>query len=100
MVGLLFILVFLLGMLSMGLQLVASRVLAPFFGSSVFVLASLITTFLAAFSSGSFIGSAVSANSSLKQRRIVGCLLATCSAFLAFDALRSYTVCYWLDVRI
>jgi len=100
MFGLLFILVFLLGMLSMGLQLVASRVLAPFFGSSIFVWASLITTFLAAFSSGSFIGAAVSARSSLNQRRIVACLMATCSATLLFDALASYRVCDWLDLRI
>ena len=100
MFGLLFILVFLLGMLSMGLQLVASRVLAPFFGSSIFVWASLITTFLAAFSSGSFIGATVSAKSSPKQRRIVACFMATCSATLLFDALGSYTVCDWLDVRI
>src|SRR5437016_3444975 len=100
MFGLLFILVFLLGMLSMGLQLVASRVLAPFFGSSIFLWASLITTFLAAFSSGSFIGAAVSAKPSLNQRRIVACLMATCSATLLFDALASYRVCDWLDLRI
>ncbi len=58
---LLFSLVFCLGMLSMGLQLVALRVLASFFGNSIFVWASLITTFLAAFSTGSFIGAVVSA---------------------------------------
>jgi hypothetical protein len=47
---LLFFLVFSLGILSMGLQLVASRALAPFFGNSILVWAAFITTFLAAFS--------------------------------------------------
>lgn len=97
---LLFLLVFLLGMLSMGLQLVASRVLAPFFGSSIFVWASLITTFLAAFSIGSFIGAGVSAKSVLQQRRIVAALMILCSVALLFNSLGSYAVCDWLDLRI
>jgi hypothetical protein len=97
---LLFLLVFLLGNLSMGLQLVASRVLAPFFGSSIFVWASLITTFLAAFSAGSFVGAAVSAKSVPQQRRIVAVLMILCSIALLFDSLGSYAVCDWLDLRI
>src|SRR5207237_2220727 len=100
MFGLLFILVFLLGMLSMGLQLVASRVLAPFFGSSIFVWASLITTFLAAFSSGSFIGAAVSAKSVSSQRKIVAGLMIACAGWLLFNSLASYAVCDWLDLRM
>jgi MFS family permease len=96
----LFILVFLLGMLSMGLQLVASRVLAPFFGSSIFVWASLITTFLAAFSTGSFIGAAISAKSVPRQRRIVAALMILCSVTLLFNSLGSYAACDWLDLRI
>jgi len=97
---LLFLLVFCLGMLSMGLQLVASRVLAPFFGSSIFVWAGLITTFLAAFSTGSFIGAAVSAKSIVNQSRIVAGLMIACSATLLFNNLGSYAVCDWLDLRI
>jgi len=96
----LFILVFLLGMLSMGLQLVASRVLAPFFGNSIFVWASLITTFLAAFSTGSFIGAAVSAQFISRQCRIVAGLMIACSATLLFDSLASYSICDWLDLHI
>ena len=98
--GFLFILVFSLGMLSMGLQLVASRVLAPFFGSSIFVWASLITTFLAAFSTGSFVGAAVSAKPRINQSRIVAGLMIACSATLLFNSLGSATVCDWLDLRI
>ena len=98
--GFLFILVFSLGMLSMGLQLVASRVLAPFFGSSIFVWASLITTFLAAFSTGSFVGAAVSAKPRINQSRIVAGLMIACSATLLFNSLGSAAVCDWLDLRI
>jgi predicted membrane-bound spermidine synthase len=98
--GLLFVLVFLLGMLSMGLQLVASRVLAPFFGSSIFVWASLITTFLAAFSTGSFIGAAVSAKPRLRQGRVVAGLMIACSATLLFNSVASHAVCDWLDLRM
>jgi hypothetical protein len=98
--GILFALVFLLGMLSMGLQLVASRVLAPFFGNSIFVWASLITTFLAAFSTGSFIGASVSSRSLVKQRQIVGGLMILCSATLLFNSLGSNAVCDWFDLRI
>ena len=96
----LFVLVFCLGMLSMGLQLVASRVLAPFFGSSIFVWASLITTFLAAFSTGSFIGAAVSGKPVSTQRKIVAALMIVCSATLLFNSLVSYNVCDWLDLHI
>ena len=98
--GLLFILVFLLGMLSMGLQLVASRVLAPFFGSSIFVWASLITTFLAAFSTGSFIGAAISIKPKINQSRIVAGLMFACSASLLLNSLESSAVCDWLDLHI
>jgi MFS family permease len=45
-----------LGFLSMGFQLVASRLLAPYFGSSIIVWAYLISTFLLAFSIGSMLG--------------------------------------------
>jgi len=97
---LLFLLVFWLGMLSMGLQLVASRVLAPFFGNSIFVWASLITTFLAAFSTGSFIGAVVSAKPIVNQGRIVAGLMVASSATLLSNSLWSYVVCDWLDLRI
>jgi predicted membrane-bound spermidine synthase len=100
MAGVLFTLVFLLGMLSMGLQLVASRVLAPFFGNSIFVWASLITTFLAAFSTGSFIGAAVSSKSTPNQRHIVAGLMIACSLTLLFNSLGSPRVCDWLDLHI
>jgi hypothetical protein len=48
--------VVILGILSMGFQLLASRLLNPHFGSSIIVWAWLISTFLAAFSIGSMLG--------------------------------------------
>lgn len=49
-----------LGILSMGFQLLASRLLSPHFGSSLIVWAWLISTFLAAFSVGSMTGGWIS----------------------------------------
>jgi hypothetical protein len=48
------------GVLSMGFQLLASRLLNPHFGSSIIVWAWLISTFLAAFSLGSMLGGSIS----------------------------------------
>lgn len=53
-------LVIVLGVLSMGFQLLASRLLNPHFGSSIIVWAWLISTFLAAFSLGSMLGGWIS----------------------------------------
>ncbi len=80
-------LVVLLGILSMGFQLLASRLLNPFFGSSLIVWAWLISTFLAAFSLGSIIGGWIS-NAPARHRQraqwIVGALAVASLAFTAF----------------
>lgn len=96
----LFVLIFCLGILSMGLQLVASRVLSPFFGSSIFVWASLITTFLAAFSAGSFIGGFVSGKPFAIQARIMAGLMSIGSAALLFNSVCCYAVCDWMDLNV
>jgi hypothetical protein len=97
---LLFFLVFSLGVLSMGLQLVASRVLAPFFGSSILVWAALITTFLAAFSIGSFLGAAISAKPVATQRKVMAVVMSIGCATLLFDSFACYKVCDWIDLRL
>lgn len=96
----LFFLVFCLGILSMGLQLVASRVLAPFFGSSILVWAALITTFLAAFSIGSFLGAAISATQFARQRKTMAIVMGIGCATLLFNSFACYEVCDWVDLRI
>ena len=58
-----------LGILSMGFQLLASRLLNPHFGSSIVVWAWLISTFLAAFSAGSIIGGSISNLPAASRRR-------------------------------
>jgi len=82
-----YVLVVLLGILSMGFQLLASRLLNPFFGSSLIVWAWLISTFLAAFSLGSIIGGWIS-NAPLRQRErsqwIAGAIAVGSLAFTAF----------------
>src|SRR5262245_4370135 len=53
------LLVFVAGAVLMGLEIVGSRLLAPYFGNSVFVWGSLISLFLIALSAGYYIGGRV-----------------------------------------
>jgi hypothetical protein len=61
------------GFLSMGFQLVATRLLAPFFGATLFVWSFVISTFLAAFSIGAILGGLFS---QLAARRLMKNLVA------------------------
>lgn len=76
-----------LGILSMGFQLLASRLLNPHFGSSIIVWAWLISTFLAAFSAGSMLGGWISSLAPERRHRAqwLGATLAV--ATLAFAAV-------------
>jgi spermidine synthase len=56
MVGVLQLTVFVCGAVLLGLEIVGSRVLAPYFGSSIFVWGSLISTFLAGLTIGYYMG--------------------------------------------
>lgn len=71
---------FLQGFLSMGFQLVATRLLAPFFGSTLFVWSFVISTFLAAFSLGAILGGLFS---QLAARRLMANLVALVAVGLA-----------------
>lgn len=80
-------LVVLLGILSMGFQLLASRLLNPFFGSSLIVWAWLISTFLAAFSVGSILGGWISnapASQRVRAQWLAGAVAVGSLAFTAF----------------
>ncbi len=61
--------VIILGILSMGFQLLASRLLSPYFGSGIDVWACLISTFLAAFSAGAMLGGWISSLEAGLRRR-------------------------------
>jgi hypothetical protein len=78
--------VFSLGFFSMGFQLVGSRLLAPHFGSSLIVWAFLISTFLAAFSSGSLFGGWVSRLTYHAMRRWTGIISGLQIISLGFTA--------------
>ena len=73
-----YLVVITLGILSMGFQLLASRLLNPHFGSSIIVWAWLISTFLAAFSTGSMVGGWISnlQRESRNRGQIIGAILA------------------------
>src|SRR5574341_2562473 len=58
---LLYIVVFISGAVLMGLEIVGSRVLAPYFGSSIFVWGSLISVVMTALSIGYYWGGWLSA---------------------------------------
>jgi len=76
-----------LGILSMGFQLLASRLLNPHFGSSIIVWAWLISTFLAAFSAGSIIGGWVSNLAAERRHRALWIGAALAVASLALTAV-------------
>lgn len=79
-----YVVVITLGILSMGFQLLASRLLNPHFGSSIIVWAWLISTFLAAFSLGSIVGGWISNLAPEPRRRgqMTGVVLAVASLAL------------------
>jgi hypothetical protein len=79
-----YVVVITLGILSMGFQLLASRLLNPHFGSSIIVWAWLISTFLAAFSIGSMVGGWISNLPPAPRRRgqLIGLVVAVASLAL------------------
>ena len=81
---LLFFLVFWEGFLSMGFQLIASRLVSPHFGTSLEVWAWIITTFLAGFAVGARSGGHMSTWLP-RQRTRISWILAV-AAVLAFGA--------------
>ncbi len=87
-----------LGVLSMGFQLLASRLLSPHFGSSIIVWAWLISTFLAAFSSGSMLGGWISNLAAERRHRaqVTGAALAVIS--LAVTAGFGRPILDWIEV--
>ena len=71
----------------MGFQLLGSRLLSPHFGSSIVVWAWLISTFLAAFSTGSMLGGWMSNLAVAPRRRGQRIVAAVAVGSLGFTAL-------------
>jgi hypothetical protein len=86
-----YVVVVTLGVLSMGFQLLASRLLNPHFGSSIIVWTWLISTFLAAFSAGSMLGGWISnlAPESRRRGQVIGAVLTLASLALTAFAGRA-----------
>ncbi|MSU24851.1 MAG: hypothetical protein EXS32_13640 [Opitutus sp.] len=76
-----------LGILSMGFQLLGSRLLSPHFGSSIVVWAWLISTFLAAFSVGSMVGGWISNLPAERRHRGQWIAAAIALSSLAFTVI-------------
>jgi hypothetical protein len=90
---------FLQGFLSMGFQLVATRLLAPFFGSTLFVWSFVISTFLAAFSIGAMLGGLFS---QLPARRLMAHLVVLVMIGLAgyfVTATQGHAILQTIDGR-
>lgn len=94
------VLVSALGFLSMGFQLVGSRLLAPFFGSTIIVWAFLISTFLAAYSLGAFLGGGLSRLRPCAWRAPLTGVLAGLSCGLAFVAYAGKPCLAWIEAGI
>ena len=82
-----YVVVVTLGILSMGFQMLGSRLLSPHFGSSIDVWACLISTFLAAFSIGSMAGGWISNLPDEARRRWRLICAAVALGTLAFAAV-------------
>ena len=85
------LLVFVAGLVLMGLEIAGSRVLAPYFGNSVFVWGSLISVFLMALAVG-YYGGGVLVDRRPSQRLLNGICLAV-SAWLFGLAAVGQRIC-------
>ena len=99
----LFIAAFVSGAALMALELVGSRLLAPYFGNSIFVWGSLISVFLASLSGGYFIGGIISDRA--PRQWILGCILIVCGILVfslpfIYPALNSWIFQHDFDYRM
>jgi len=85
------------GIFSMGFQLLGSRLLAPWFGSSIVVWAFLISTFLAAFSGGSITGGVIARRSARDRVRALGWIGTITTLGFAMTAGLGSLMLGWLD---
>jgi len=74
------------GNISMGYQLVGSRLLYPYFGSTIYVWALLISTFLLSFSLGSFLGGHISHVGAHRRRLLAWLSLVGIAGFFVTAA--------------
>jgi spermidine synthase len=90
----LYVVVFWSGAILMALEITGSRVLAPYFGNSVYVWGSLISIFLLAISVGNYVGGLVADDYPL--RTMLNAISAAVSLWIIGVALVGRGVCDWL----
>ena len=91
---------FVLGIFSMGFQLLGSRLLNPWFGSSIVVWAFIISTFLAAFSIGSVAGGLIARFPAERRRTGMRVLLALAIGGFLLNAVAARGLLGWIDDRL
>ena len=89
--------VFICGAVVMSFEILGSRVLAPNFGSSVFVWGSLISVFLSGLSAGYYLGGRIS-DINPSSRKLSLMILAPGILFLAFP-LYSTPISDWIFLK-
>ncbi|MEW6523061.1 MAG: fused MFS/spermidine synthase [Bacillota bacterium] len=90
----LYFVVFGSGAMLMSLEMVGSRILAPYFGTSIFVWGSLIGVFLGALSIGYFLGGALSDRA--PRTEVLAAVLVASGATVAVIPLVSTPVQAWI----
>lgn len=92
-----YIVVFLCGALVMSFEILGSRVLAPNFGSSVFVWGSLISVFLAGLSLGYYAGGRI-ADRNPSTRKLAVIIFVPAALFLTFPFYATH-VSDWIFMK-
>ncbi len=88
-----------LGVLSMGFQMLASRLLGPQFGSTIVEWGWLIATFLAAFSTGSILGGWISNRAPARRQRLQIATAAVCLGALTVTVFFGKPLLEWLSLK-
>ncbi len=91
----LLVVVFVCGAVLMAFEMVGSRILAPTFGSTVFVWGSLIGVFLAALSLGYFVGGKIADRA--PSFFVLGMIIAGSGLLILGVPLCAPVVCQWID---
>ena len=91
------IIAFFTGFSMMGFEILASRVLAPHFGSSVYVWGALISVFLFGLSIGYFIGGKL-VDKEMKYKTIVLFLLLAVISYFMVSVIGSYICMFFSNI--
>jgi len=91
----LYVVVFVCGAVLMAFEIVGSRILAPTFGSTIFVWGSLIGVFLAALSLGYFVGGGLADR--LPKFAVLGAIIAAAGLLVLVVPLIAPACCHGID---